>query len=122
MFQLVKPAIKPELITGEYFVRNYEKYLSRYVSKSRPSEETLKAYRQGIRQYLSWCEVNGLEPINVTDFEIRVYVENLYRRGLKDATVSLYLASVRTFYSMASNLQVDCNLSQPRFKTKSSPV
>ena len=106
MLQLIRPAIKPELITGEYFVRNYEKYLSRYVSKSRPSEETLKAYRQGIRQYLSWCEVNGLDPINVTDFEIRVYVENLYRRGLKDATVSLYLASVRTFYNMASKLGI----------------
>lgn len=104
MLQLVRPTINAELISGEYFVQNYEKYLSRYVAKSRPSSETLTAYRQGIKQYLSWCEINSIDPMKVTDFEVRVYIENLYRRGLKDASVSLYFVSIRTFYNIGVKL------------------
>ena len=62
----------------------------------RPS--TRRVYSSSQRQYLKFCDHYGLCSLPVSENSVLLYIAHLYLKGLKSATMKVYLASVRMFH------------------------
>ena len=51
------------------------------------SAETIRTYWCEVKQYLQWCEVNQLQPLEVTRDAIKIYRHHLVQQKYKPATI-----------------------------------
>ena len=71
-------------------------YLARYSGHT----HTLYAYQ--LRQWFSWCEVHGLDPlVGVQRAHVELYIRQLSDRGLMDSSVVTMMHGVRGFFRFA---------------------
>jgi integrase/recombinase XerD len=71
-------------------------YLARY------SGHTHVLYTYQLREWFSWCEVHGLDPlIGVQRAHIELYIRQLGGRGLMDSSVVTMMHGVRGFFRFA---------------------
>ncbi|MBT8357973.1 MAG: tyrosine-type recombinase/integrase [Deltaproteobacteria bacterium] len=68
----------------------------RYIKRRNYSAHTVKYYLSVIRQYVLWLNV-PLEHAGVD--QIENYIDYLHQRRLQPASINLYLAIIRVFYS-----------------------
>ena len=64
----------------------------------RLSDNTLQSYRRDITQFMSYLDKNNIDYIEVTEDNVRKYLDVLYDMKKKTSTVSRNLASIRSFY------------------------
>ena len=62
------------------------------------SNNTLQSYKRDITQYESYINEENLQYLKVTKDDIKKYLENLKNIGKKTSTISINLASIRSFY------------------------
>ena len=81
-------------ITPEHLISSFFSYLD-------CSEQTTRTYRYGIKQFMKYLAVENISrPTRET---ILAYKKELTGRGLKPATVALYLSSIRRLFSWAAS-------------------
>ena len=78
------------------FIKAYENYLYK-VKKA--SDNTVFSYIRDIRQFSDWADKQGVALVDVTQLNIRSYLDHLKVLGKSDATVSRSLASLKNFYT-----------------------
>ncbi len=93
-----------EQITPDYFAANYADFLPRYISHGHPTADTLRAYRSSIDLFLTWCQDNHRHPLTVHDYQMRLYIEHLYKKGCKKNYMSRQIVAIRTFFTIAKRL------------------
>jgi len=62
------------------------------------SGNTLLAYRQDLRQFVSWCDNQGVELFSVRRTHIELFARWLERRGAARATIGRRLSTVAGFF------------------------
>ncbi len=80
-------------------IQAYENYLAKV---KQASSNTISSYLRDIRQFSDWlqqCEATDL--LNVTQQNIRTYLDYLLEQGRSAATISRVLASLKNFYTYA---------------------
>ncbi|TPG17803.1 integrase [Pedococcus bigeumensis] len=71
-------------------------YLARY------SGHTHALYEYQLREWFSWCEVHGLDPlVGVQRAHVELYIRPLGDRGLMDSSVVTMMHAVRGFFRFA---------------------
>src|SRR5690349_7319066 len=71
-------------------------FLARY------SEHTHALYTYQLREWFTWCEGHGLDPlIGVQRAHIELYIRGLSGRGLMDSSVVTMMHGVRGFFRFA---------------------
>ena len=60
-----------------FFLNNFETIILPFIADGNPSEDTIAAYYSSIRNFISWCESNDINPLNVTENHMIVYRSNL---------------------------------------------
>ena len=78
------------------FIKAYENYLYK-VKKA--SDNTVFSYLRDIRQFSDWAGTNNVALLDVTQLNIRSYLEHLKLLGKSDATISRSMASLKNFYA-----------------------
>lgn len=92
-----------ESVTPDYYIEHYMDFLPRYISHGRPTADTLTTYQKRIRSFLQWCEGQGIHPLAVQDYQMRIFMED-FILAHKDSTVALTLIAIRTFFMVALRL------------------
>src|SRR5574338_1607036 len=71
-------------------------YLARY------SGRTHRLYSFQLREWFSWCEGHGLDPlVGVQRARVELYIRGLGERGLMDSSVVTMMHAVRGFFRFA---------------------
>lgn len=78
------------------FIKAYENYLYK-VKKA--SDNTVFSYLRDIRQFSDWAGTNNVALLDVTQLNIRSYLDYLKEHGKSDATISRSMASLKNFYA-----------------------
>lgn len=93
------------VVTKEYFIANFQEFLPRYISNGNPSKDTFNTYLQSIKQFIRWCTINNYQPLEMQDYEMRIYLDWLYSKNYKKATISIKIVSIRAFFHIAQKLK-----------------
>ncbi|MGA8045771.1 MAG: tyrosine-type recombinase/integrase, partial [Dermatophilaceae bacterium] len=71
-------------------------FLARYGGR------THELYEYQLREWFSWCETNGLDPlVGVQRGHIELYIRSFYERGLMDSSIVTMMHAVRGFFRFA---------------------
>lgn len=95
-----------DMITPDYYVKNYLSFLGRYISNGRPSMDTMNSYRSAIEQFLQWCHVAHIHPLRATENHIIYYRQWLYERNYKSVSIRAKLSAIQRFFFVASKLKL----------------
>lgn len=87
--------------TPEVFLMNYAWYLPKFISSGMPTEDTLKDYISNINAFIRWCSEVRVNPLEMTEFKLRLYREYLQKREYANVSQRQKLSSLRAFYNMA---------------------
>ena len=80
-------------------IHAYENYLAKV---KQASSNTISSYLRDIRQFSDWVQqYEAVDLLNVTQQNIRTYLDYLMEQGRSAATVSRVLASLKNFYTYA---------------------
>ena len=80
-------------------IHAYENYLAKV---KQASINTISSYLRDIRQFSDWVQqYEAVDLLNVTQQNIRTYLDYLMEQGRSAATVSRVLASLKNFYTYA---------------------
>lgn len=88
------------------FLAFYKELLPMYIGNGRPSQDTINTYVSSIDQFLNWCQNQNYHPLDVHDFQMRLYLNWLYNKEYKKDTIALKIIAVRNFYAAAVRLNV----------------
>lgn len=87
-----------------FFLNHYESIIISYIADGSPSEDTLAAYCSSIKNFLSWCDYNALNPLAVTENHMIIYRSFLVDHGYAASSISANLAALRIFFYAALKL------------------
>jgi len=68
---------------------------------SLPSKNTKDAYRRDLDAFLTWCLVEGLQPLAAEPTDLDAYRDHLTGLGRATSTVARHLAALSSFYRYA---------------------
>ena len=91
MVRLVK---REGIVTDE--IARYEEYL---VREKHASQNTVSAYLRDISQFADYLQARGPELLEVTAETVQAYMDWMLSRGKSAASVTRFLASVKSFYN-----------------------
>lgn len=95
-----------EALTPEYFIGHYAEFLPRYISKGRPSADTMRDYCCNIDLFIRWCAEHKQHPLAMTDYQIRIYRNYLNNKNYHPSTIAIKIASIRAFFTTAHKLNL----------------
>lgn len=99
-------AIEDSIMTPDYYIMHWKEILPRYVGYGRPSKDTLENYFSGIKQFIDWCIKNNRHPLAVHDYQMREYLDWLYRKNYKNETIAAKLVAIRKFFAAAIKIDL----------------
>jgi len=94
------------LLTPEYYILHYQEFIPMYISRGRPSDDTLATYESAINQFLKWCKTSNAHPLYLRDYQLRTYQRILTEYGYKDDSIAVKIIAVRLFYEVAFKLKL----------------
>jgi len=100
-----------DVITDEVTRRALFSFLARYRG------DTLRAYQQDLKAYLTWCQQHELRPLQAQRPHLELYLRWMEQRGYAAATIGRRFATVAGFYRYAvidGHLPVDPTLAVTR--------
>ena len=99
------------LATTEHAIHttNHRDVWAWYLAELDASARTRDTYRKALKRYAAWLAENNLELSDTDRAQIIAYRDYL-KEQLKPASVNLYLAAVRSFYSWAESLKLYPNV------------
>lgn len=66
------------------------------------SERTASSYASDLKSFGKWCEVNGLNPFEISHRVLRMYLSGLNDAGYARTTMARKIACLRAFYLFAN--------------------
>ncbi|WP_297294200.1 site-specific tyrosine recombinase XerD [uncultured Oscillibacter sp.] len=87
--------VKREGIATDEIAR-YEEYL---VREKHASQNTVSSYLRDISQFVDYLQARGPELLEVTAETVQAYMDWMLSRGKSAASVTRFLASVKSFYN-----------------------
>ncbi|QJA05376.1 site-specific tyrosine recombinase XerD [Thermosulfurimonas marina] len=75
-----------------------EGFLSHLALEKGLSENTLAAYARDLQDFETFLHQKGLDPREIGPEVVRLFLEELYHRGLSPRSVARKLSALRTFY------------------------
>jgi len=63
--------------------------------------DTIRTYRAHVKQWVDWCYQQNLDPARANQHDVKRYRQHLVSLGLKHATITLKLTTIRRFYQAA---------------------
>lgn len=94
------------VLTPDYYVMHYKEFIPMYISRGRPSADTLVTYISAINQFLHWCQASNMHPLYLRDYQLRSYQRILTENGYKDDSIAVKIIAVRLFYEVAFKLKL----------------
>jgi len=91
----------PARVSTDALLASFAEFLRLDVAQGDASPHTLRSYHTQARQFLAWCEREGLHPATAGEGDILAYRRHLVDAGYTRATVGLKLAVVRRLYEAA---------------------
>lgn len=88
------------------FLAHWKEFLPMFIGSGKPSRDTIKTYYSAIEQFLDWCFEHNYHPMNIHDYQMRLFLNWLYNRDYKKETIALKIIAVRNFYGAAHKLHV----------------
>ena len=74
-----------------------EGFLRQLEGVRRMSGHTVAAYRSDLESYLSFCEREGHDPLDLERPQLRRYLQSMVKAGYADRTLNRHLSALRTF-------------------------
>lgn len=98
-----RPSSRLSLLpTAAALLQEFETFLDLDVANGDAAEDTVNTYLRRVKQYLRWCEEQGINAGLVTATEIKQYRRYLIQeKQQKSATIALTLVVLRRFYGAA---------------------
>ncbi len=84
-----------DVITDEVTRRALFSFLARYRG------DTLRAYQQDLKAYLTWCQQHELQPLQAQRPHLELYLRWMEQRNYAPATIGRRFATVAGFYRYA---------------------
>lgn len=100
------PTAVASVMSPDYFLAHWQEILPRYIGHGRPAFDTMVHYTSYINQFFDWCAAIHRHPMEVTDYEMRGFLEWLYGQGYKDDTIAVKLVAIRRFFAAAERLHI----------------
>ena len=94
-------SLDTEIITPDSFVQHYAEFLPRFIANGNPSQDTMYQYCHKINQFIKWCISRKRHPLNMHEYQLRIYREFLLQQNYKNESIQIMLAAVRAFYHTA---------------------
>jgi integrase/recombinase XerD len=91
----------PFVLNANELIAAFTNFLQFDVASGGASAETIRTYWGEAKHYLLWCEVNQLQPLDVTRDAIKIYRHHLVEQKYKPATISLKLVTISRMYDAA---------------------
>jgi integrase/recombinase XerD len=89
------------VLDADPLIAAFTSFLQFDVASGGASAETIRTYWCEVKQYLLWCEINQLQPLEVTRDAIKIYRHHLVQHKYKPATIALKLVAVSRMYDAA---------------------
>lgn len=89
-----------ELAPQADYLARFADFLRLDVANGDASPATVRTYFAQVRQWVAWCEENGVNPGTATTEDVKRYRQALIEAGLARATVATRLTVLRRFYAM----------------------
>lgn len=70
------------------------------------SERTASSYASDLRAFGTWCEVNGVDPFNLSHRTLRMYLSGLNDAAYARTTMARKIACLRAFYLYANEQKI----------------
>ncbi len=77
---------------------SFAEFMRLDVASGAASEHTITAYFSQLKAFLTWCQLDSINPITATTLQIKEYRKYLEDQKFAVATISHKLAVVRRFY------------------------
>ena len=87
------------LPTVKAMVDCFERYLNLTIADGHASNDTVKTYRNRVRQLLSWCKNRELYPALITKQNVLEYRKHLVDGEKTSPTIRLSLLAIKHFYT-----------------------
>jgi len=94
----------------------FQDWIQIEVAQGDASWHTLRAYLSSTRGFLAWCRDRDVEPMRVTEDQLKLYRAHLIQSGYKRGTIGTKLAAVRRFFDALQDWGV--RLDNPAVKVK----
>ena len=88
-------------VSTDALLASFADFLRLDVAQGDASPHTLRSYHTQARQFLAWCQREGIHPATASEGDILAYRRYLVDAGYTRATVGLKLAVVRRLYEAA---------------------
>ena len=101
------------------YVSQFREYLT---EKKAVSQNTLQSYMRDIQHFLTFMKEHQFtDLLKADDTMMHLYVEELTRQNLSNATITRRLASIRCFYQfLMQNYHVTVNPAKQRMEDRKS--
>jgi integrase/recombinase XerC len=86
------------MTNSEQPANKIEEYLDYLANVRRVSEQTLRAYRNDLGRFASWCGGRGIGCEEVSTHDVRSFLEAVGTEGLSAVSMNRALSSVRGFF------------------------
>jgi site-specific recombinase XerD len=92
-------AAKPVLLEDSQFLDFFKDFLETDVGNGKAADDTQRTYLCHLKQFVQWCQINTLNPIEATFANLKRFRRWLVKeQQYQTATISLKLAVLRRFY------------------------
>lgn len=95
-----QPVPEPLSVTCADLLSAWADFLRLDVAAGDASPRTVATYQAQVRDFLAWCEAQGVHPALATEDDLKAYRAHLAERYAR-ATVATRLAAIRRFYQAA---------------------
>lgn len=98
-----RPTSEPGRETPDRAVTIANEYVDRFLThlavERGYSPQTVRAYSSDLARYLEWAARSGIDPLNATHRQLRLYLAELDRARYARRTVARRIAALRSFFS-----------------------
>ena len=90
---------KKSLAAKESLESIFAEFLRLEVADGKASSKTIRNYMAGVKTFLLWCKINFVTNPNMATVDtIKLYREDLVKKGYKESTIALKLVAVRRLF------------------------
>lgn len=83
-----------------------QQFVSYLTSVRGLSERTAVSYASDLRSFGTWCEIQGIDPFNLSHRILRLYLSGLNDAGYSRTTMARKIACLRAFYLYANEQKI----------------
>jgi site-specific recombinase XerD len=89
-----------ELATAD-ILADFGRFLRLHTAEGDASEHTIRSYHSNARQFVAWCQEQGVNPATATEDDVIAYRKSLVDANYARGTVAVKLAAVRRLFEAA---------------------